>query len=79
MSEYHRPLETEETSAGSPWIKSSLSHANGNCVEITNLPNGQVGMRHSKDVAGPVLSILSSEWKAFLGGILNGEFNFHSQ
>jgi hypothetical protein len=33
-------------------------------------------MRDSKDVTGPVLGIPSTEWKAFLGGVRNGEFNF---
>jgi hypothetical protein len=55
-----------------------MSHANGNCVEIADLSDGQVGIRDSKDVTGPVLGIPSSEWKAFLGGIRNGEFDFYS-
>jgi hypothetical protein len=25
------------------WVKSSLSFANGNCVEVTELPGGSVG------------------------------------
>jgi hypothetical protein len=76
---FHQPLETEQIAAVSPWTKSSLSHANGNCVEIANLSGGQVGMRHSKDVTGPVLRIESSEWKAFLRGIRNGEFDFYTE
>jgi hypothetical protein len=74
---FHKPLETEKIAAISPWLKSSLSHANGNCVEIADLSNGQVGMRDSKDVTGPMLDFPSEEWKAFLGGIRNGEFNFY--
>lgn len=76
MNRFHWPLETEEMAAVSLWTKSSLSHANGNCVEIADLPDRQVGMRDSKDVTGPVLGIPASEWKAFLGGIRNGEFDF---
>jgi hypothetical protein len=57
------------------WIKSSLSHANGNCVELTDLPDGQVGMRDSKDVSGPVLRFRPEEWRAFLYGVRNGEFD----
>jgi Domain of unknown function (DUF397) len=57
------------------WTKSSLSHANGNCVEVADLPGGQVGMRDSKDVSGPVLLLAPEEWRAFLRGARNGEFD----
>jgi Domain of unknown function (DUF397) len=57
------------------WTKSSLSHANGNCVEIADIEGGQVGMRDSKNIVGPVLGISREEWRAFLGGIRNGEFD----
>jgi Domain of unknown function (DUF397) len=76
---FHQPQGPGNIAAVTVWTKSSLSHVNGNCVEIADLPDGQVGMRHSKDVTGPVLGILSSEWKAFLGGIRNGEFDFLSE
>jgi hypothetical protein len=76
VNRFHRPPETAEIATASLWTKSSLSHANGNCVEIADLPGGQVGMRDSKDVTGPVLGIPASEWKAFLRGIRNGEFDF---
>jgi hypothetical protein len=61
----------------SPWIKSSLSHANGNCVEISDLPGGRVGIRHSRHKDGPFLSIDPQEFHAFLDGIRKGEFNFY--
>lgn len=61
--------------AVSPWTKSSLSHANGNCVEVADLPGGQVGMRHSKDASGPVLRFPQEEWRAFLAAVRNGEFD----
>ena len=60
---------------GTPWIKSSLSYANGNCVEVASLPGGKVGVRHSKKSGGPVLRFTSDEWHAFLGGVRNGEFD----
>ncbi len=60
--------------SGSSWIKSSLSFANSNCVEVANLPGGQVGVRDSKDTEGPVLRFTPDEWNAFLGGVQNGEF-----
>jgi len=72
------PLRAEEpvrSAEGSSWTKSSLSHANGNCVEIANIEGGQVGLRDSKNITGPVLGISREEWRAFLGGIRNGEFD----
>jgi hypothetical protein len=57
------------------WVKSSLSFANGDCVEVASLPDGQVGVRDSKDAAGPVLRFTAAEWKAFVGGVQNGEFD----
>jgi hypothetical protein len=57
------------------WIKSSLSLSNGNCVEVASLPGGQIGVRDSKDPEGPVLRFTSDEWRAFLGGAHNGEFD----
>jgi hypothetical protein len=57
------------------WTKSSLSFANGNCVEVANLPGGHVGVRDSKDAAGLVLRFTPDEWHAFLAGVRNGEFD----
>src|SRR5271166_5492514 len=57
------------------WIKSSLSFSNGNCVEVASLPDGHIGVRDSKDPAGPVLRFTSGEWRTFLGGTRNGEFD----
>lgn len=59
----------------SGWIKSSLSFANGNCVEVTGLPGGEIGVRNSRDASGAVLSFTPDEWHAFLGGVRNGEFD----
>ncbi len=57
------------------WIKSSLSFANGDCVQVGRLPDGRIGVRDSKDPGGPVLRFTPSEWAAFLGGVQNGEFS----
>ena len=61
--------------SGSYWIKSSHSYANGNCVEVASLPGGTIGVRNSKDAAGPVLRFTPQEWHAFLGGVRLGEFD----
>jgi hypothetical protein len=60
---------------GCGWAKSSLSHANGNCVEVARLRDGGVGMRDSKDVSGPVLRFGPGAWRAFHYGVRNGEFD----
>ena len=57
------------------WIKSSLSWANGNCVEVAGLAGGGIAVRNSRDTCGPVLRFTPEEWRAFLGGVRNGEFD----
>jgi uncharacterized protein DUF397 len=56
-------------------VKSSLSFSNGNCVEVAGLPSGGVAVRNSRDIGGPVLEFTPGEWRAFLGGVRNGEFD----
>ena len=65
----------ERPGSASNWVKSSLSFANGNCVEVASLTDGQIGVRNSRDSEGPVLRFTPDEWHAFLGGARNGEFD----
>ena len=65
----------EKPGTGSSWGKSSLSFANGNCVEVASLPDGTIGLRNSRDSGGPVLRFTPDEWHAFLGGAQKGEFD----
>jgi hypothetical protein len=63
-------------SDGIRWIKSSYSDQNDNCVEVARRPDGSVLVRDSK--AGdrsPILSFSTGEWRAFLAGARNGEFD----
>jgi hypothetical protein len=55
------------------WVKSSLSFANGNCVEAADLSGGEVGVRNSGDAAGAVFCSTPDRWHAFIGGVRNGE------
>ena len=70
MENYPKSLDS-----GLEWVKSSLSFANGNCVEVASLPDGQIGVRNSRDAQGAVLRFTSDEWQAFIGGAHNGEFD----
>jgi len=63
------------TMTGPTWVKSSLSFANGNCVEVSDLPGGTVGVRNSREREGPVLRFTPDEWHAFLAGVHKGEFD----
>jgi hypothetical protein len=65
----------ERPSSGYYWIKSSLSYANGNCVEVASLSDGEIGVRNSRDSGGSILRFTPDEWNAFLGGVRNGEFD----
>ena len=60
---------------GPRWIKSSRSFYHSNCVEAAVLPDGQIGVRDSKNADGPVLRFTPREWRAFLRGARNGELD----
>lgn len=63
------------TSAPEPsWVKSSFSVSNGECVELTALENGMIGVRDSKDPDGAILRFTRGELAAFALGIRAGEF-----
>ena len=64
---------TARPAIASSWTKSYLSHANGNCVEVADLPERHVGMRESKDAGGLVLRFSPEEWRALLNGAWNGK------
>ncbi|MBX7264880.1 DUF397 domain-containing protein [Micromonospora sp. Llam7] len=62
---------------GAVWRTSSRSNDQGLCVEVAdNLAgvHGVVGVRDSKDQAGPVLVVSPPGWSAFVDAIRAGRF-----
>ncbi|GIJ75600.1 protein of unknown function [Micromonospora phaseoli] len=62
---------------GAVWRTSSRSNDQGLCVEVAdNLAgvHGVVGVRDSKDQAGPALVVSPVGWTAFVDAIRAGQF-----
>lgn len=57
------------------WIKSRHSNAEGNCVELATLGDGDVAVRNSRDPDGPALVYTPNEVAAFVAGAKEGEFD----
>lgn len=60
--------------ARATWHKSSYSGAAQDCVEVADGLPGAVGIRDSKDPAGPTLVVRPGSWRAFTAAVKNGEF-----
>ncbi len=56
------------------WRKSSRSGNYGACVEIRD-QGDNVQVRDSKSPTGPALTFTPAEWRAFIGGGKDGEFD----
>ncbi|WP_232852274.1 DUF397 domain-containing protein [Nocardia acididurans] len=56
-------------------MRSSYSQGGADCVEVAFLRSGRVGVRDSKDPAGPVLIFNPGEWDAFVAGVDGVEVN----
>jgi hypothetical protein len=55
------------------WQKSTYSTVNG-CVEVAFL-DGLVAVRDSKDRQAQTLRFTPGEWRAFIDGVRDGEFD----
>lgn len=54
---------------GAQWFKSSHSGGDGDCVEVAWFGADRVGVRDSKNPAGPALVFAPGAWAAFLDRI----------
>ncbi|MEV5573696.1 DUF397 domain-containing protein [Spirillospora sp. NPDC052269] len=57
------------------WQKSRRSNPNGNCVELAELPTGDIAVRNSRYPEGPILVYTRAEIEAFVGGAKDGDFD----
>lgn len=57
------------------WQKSRRSNPSGNCVEMAELPTGEIAVRNSRYPTGPVLVYTREEIEAFVGGAKDGDFD----
>jgi Domain of unknown function (DUF397) len=69
----HGPTPPPELSRAT-WRKSRHSANDAGCVETAVLPHGGVAVRDSKDRGGPALVYTPREWRAFIAGVKDGEF-----
>ncbi|WP_280296058.1 DUF397 domain-containing protein [Nocardia abscessus] len=60
--------------ANAIWFKSSHSSAERDCVEVAFLREG-VGVRDSKNPAGPALVFTPSEWDSFTSHMTSGKLD----
>ncbi len=56
------------------WRTSSFSGNQGNCVE-TRFDGNRVHLRDTKDRSKPAHEFTPDEWRAFVAGVKNGEFD----
>ena len=51
------------------------SMTDGNCIELAGLSGEVIGVRDSKNPAGPILGFRPTEWDAFIRHVRNDAFD----
>jgi hypothetical protein len=64
MKTYHESFDRDAV----VWRKRS-NGSGGNCVEVTDLPDGGMAIRDSKDPNGPILFFTPGERDSFVLGV----------
>jgi uncharacterized protein DUF397 len=60
------------------WRKSSFSgNGGGSCVEVGQDADGMILVRDTKDRSQPMHRYTPDEWRAFVAGARNGEFDLN--
>ncbi len=80
MNDHATPRLPREGPGGPAWRKSSHSGNNGGqCVEVALHAHGASAclVRDSKDPGGPVLDFTPAEWRAFIVGVRDGDFDLN--
>lgn len=60
---------------GLRWQKSRRSNSQGNCVEMAELPTGEIALRNSRHPDGPALVYTRAEVAALIEGAKDGDFD----
>jgi len=60
---------------GLTWQKSHRSNSQGNCVEMAQLPGGDIAVRNSRYPDGPALVYTRAEIEALINGVKDGDFD----
>lgn len=71
----NRTVDAVVAEAVDGWRKSTFSNISGECVEFARGADGGVMIRDSKDPSGGVLAFTPGEWRAFVAGVRNAEFD----
>lgn len=61
--------------SGARWFTSTRTSGGKECVEVAFLDEGFVGVRDSKNRTRPALVFTPGEWRAFVDGAKDGEFD----
>jgi len=74
MNEIYNGMSAPEL-RGVIWQKSHYSNGSGNCVEVAQLPSGEIAVRNSRHRDGPALIYTRAEVDAFVRGVKDGDFD----
>ena len=66
-------MNEQDGEAGAPVWRKALASGTGDCVEVT-VCGGRVLLRNSKAPQAGQAAFTASEWRAFLAGVKNDEF-----
>ena len=53
-------------------------HSGANCVEVALVSKGHVAVRNSRSIRKKAHVYTPDEWKAFVAGVKDGEFDYPS-